>query len=128
MQQDCRRPSLRCYPFEAFLNQPGRHVKPCVGVPEAGHKACQEQYERGHHGWGPWPALSHTRQVGTQALKPDPSNNPNPVACSWRKESVWLQVQDYGNATDAPRQQLVLKEAYQSYLRVGGPGAFSLYS
>eukprot|EP00434_Breviolum_minutum_P011684 symbB.v1.2.010306.t1/scaffold673.1/size173606/1 len=43
--------------------------------------------------------------VGTQALRPDPSNNPNPV-------------QDYGNETDAPRQQVVLQKAYESYQRV----------
>ncbi|CAK9098364.1 Tetracycline resistance protein [Durusdinium trenchii] len=43
--------------------------------------------------------------VGTQALKPDPSNSPNPV-------------QDYGNETHPPRQQVVLQEAYRSFHRV----------
>eukprot|EP00931_Biecheleriopsis_adriatica_P075897 TRINITY_DN4966_c0_g1_i1.p1 TRINITY_DN4966_c0_g1~~TRINITY_DN4966_c0_g1_i1.p1 ORF type:complete len:2275 (-),score=375.89 TRINITY_DN4966_c0_g1_i1:31-6855(-) len=43
--------------------------------------------------------------VGTQALTPDPVNNPNPV-------------QDYGSKAQPPQQQIVLQRAYQQYLEV----------
>lgn len=76
---DCRRPNLRCFPFETLLHQLATRLTQSN--------------------------TSAVIMVGTQSLKPDPSNNPNPV-------------QDYGNETHAPRQQVVLQKAYESYQRV----------
>ncbi|CAE7873596.1 TTC28 [Symbiodinium sp. KB8] len=78
--EDCQgEQNLRCFPFETLLSQLATRLSQTN--------------------------TSAVIMVGTQALKPDPSNNPNPV-------------QDYGTETEPARQQLVLQNAYESYLRV----------